>query len=103
MILAGGHASDEDRTRFEAEAEAIAALNHPGIVQVYEFGTHEGQPYFALEYCGGGSLAKQLKGTPLTANDAANLVQKLAYAVQAAHEKGIVHRDLKPGNVLLTK
>src|SRR5205807_9205823 len=102
MILAGGHSSEEDRARFLAEAEAIAALNHPGIVQVYEFGTHAGQPYFALEYCPGGSLAKRLDGTPLPARDAASLVQKLAYAVHAAREKGTVHRDLKPGNVLLT-
>src|SRR5438105_1973523 len=56
MILSGGHAGEDDRARFVAEAEAIAALNHPGIVQVYEFGTHAGQPYFALEFCPGGSL-----------------------------------------------
>src|SRR5262245_19175016 len=103
MILTGGHADEMDRARFLAEANAIAALNHPGIVQVYEFGTHEGQPYFALEYCPGGSLAKRLNGTPLPPKDAATLVQKLAYAVHAAHEKGIVHRDLKPANVLLTR
>jgi serine/threonine protein kinase/WD40 repeat protein len=102
MILSGGHASPEDRARFLAEAEAVAALNHPGIVQVYEFGTHAGQPYFALEFCAGGSLAKRLDGTPLLPCDAASLVRRLAYAVQAAHEKGIVHRDLKPANVLMT-
>ena len=73
VILSGGHSSDVDRNRFLAEAEAIASLNHPGIVQVYEFGTHAGQPYFALEYCPGGSLAKQLDGTPLPAKDAATL------------------------------
>jgi WD40 repeat protein/tRNA A-37 threonylcarbamoyl transferase component Bud32 len=103
MILAGSHAAELDRARFLAEAESIAALNHPGIVQVYEFGTHAGQPYFALEYCLGGSLVKRLNGTPWPARDAASLVQKLAYAVHAAHEKGIVHRDLKPANVLMTQ
>src|SRR5581483_9107366 len=66
----------------------------------YESGQHDGLPYFALEYCPGGSLAEKLAGTPLPPAAAAELAERLARAVQAAHEKGIVHRDLKPANVL---
>src|SRR5262249_1822157 len=76
------------------------AVPHAGVVQVYESGHHDGLPYFALEFCPGGSLAQRLAGTPMTAAAAAELVERLARAVQAAHEKGIVHRDLKPANVL---
>jgi WD40 repeat protein len=103
MVLAGGHAAPEDRLRFLGEAEAIAAVKHPGIVQVYDFGTHDGLPFFSMEFCPGGSLAGKLAGTPLAAPEAARLVEQVARAVQAAHQKGIVHRDLKPANVLLTE
>jgi serine/threonine protein kinase len=101
MILAGGHAGAEERQRFLAEAEAIAAIKHPGIVQIHDFGTHEELPFFALEFCDGGSLAARLNGTPLPPREAARLVEQLARAMQAAHERGIIHRDLKPANVLL--
>jgi eukaryotic-like serine/threonine-protein kinase len=101
MILAGDHTSAEAKVRFLAEAEAIAKVQHPGIVQVYELGTHQGHPYFALEYVEGGSLDKLLAAGPLLPTVAAALVMKLADAVQAAHAQGIVHRDLKPANVLL--
>jgi serine/threonine protein kinase len=103
MILAGGHAGAEERVRFLAEAEAIAAVKHTGIVQVYDFGTHDGLPFFSLELCEGGSLAARLAGNPLPPREAAQLVEQVARAVQAAHDKGIVHRDLKPGNVLLAR
>jgi serine/threonine-protein kinase len=102
MILAGGHAGTAERARFAAEAEAVAQLSHPHIVQVYEVGEHEELPYCALEYVEGGSLAQKLGGKPLPPREAAELVQTLAGAVQAAHSKGIIHRDLKPANVLLT-
>jgi WD40 repeat protein len=101
MLLAGGHASPADLARFKAEAEALARLQHPNIVQVYDVGEHEGRPFFSMEYVDGGSLADRLDGTPLPAREAAALVATLARAVQAAHERGIVHRDLKPANVLL--
>jgi serine/threonine-protein kinase len=101
MILAGGHAGAAERARFQTEAEAIARLQHPHVVQVYEVGEHEGKPFFSLEFCGGGSLDRQLQGTPRTPREAARLVETLAGAVQAAHDKQVIHRDLKPANVLL--
>jgi C-terminal peptidase prc len=102
MILAGSASGEQERRRFLAEAEAVASLQHPGIVQVFDFGTSGGLPYLVMEFCPGGTLAKQLAGKPQPAADAALLVAALADAVSAAHGKGIVHRDLKPGNVLLT-
>jgi serine/threonine protein kinase len=100
MILAGGHASSADLTRFRTEAEAIARVRHPSIVQIYEVGEHGGLPYFSLEYCGGGGLDRQLSRL-LLPRQAAELVKTLAGAVHAAHQAGIIHRDLKPANVLL--
>ncbi len=100
MVLSGEHASATDKGRFLAEAEAVAAVRHPGVVQVFGFGTHDGRPYFALEFLSGGSLADRLKGTPLPAAEAADLVARIAAAVQAAHDAGVIHRDLKPANIL---
>jgi serine/threonine-protein kinase len=102
VIRAGGHATEHELARFRSEAEAVARLQHPNIVQIYEVGEHHGLPYFSLEYCAGGSLEKKLAGTPLPPAQAAPLLETLARAVHAAHEQGIVHRDLKPANVLLT-
>jgi serine/threonine protein kinase len=101
MILAGGHAGAAELARFRAEAQAIARLRHPNVVQVYEVGEHEGLPFFSLEYVEGGSLADRLDGTPQPAPAAAALVETLARAVHAAHEQAVVHRDLKPANILL--
>jgi WD40 repeat protein len=101
MILAGSHAGAEDLARFRAEAEAVAALQHPNIVQIYEVGERDGLPYFSLELVEGGSLADRLDGTPWAARPAAELVAALARAMQYAHSRGVVHRDLKPANVLL--
>src|SRR5205807_3292135 len=102
MILAGGHAGSAELERFRTEAEAIARLQHPHIVQIYEVGEQDGLPFFSLEFCAGGSLARQLEGKSLTPREAAELVETLAGAVAAAHRAGVVHRDLKPANVLLT-
>jgi hypothetical protein len=101
MILVGRHAGSAALDRFRAEAEVIAKLSHPNVVQIYEVGEHEGLPFFSLEYCAGGSLADHLNGRPLPPRDAARLTETLARAVQAAHDAGVIHRDLKPANVLL--
>ncbi|HJT77518.1 MAG TPA: serine/threonine-protein kinase [Gemmataceae bacterium] len=103
MILAGAHAGPEERRRFVREAEAVARLQHPNIVQIHEVGEHEGRPFLSLEFCAGGSLADRLGGTPLPAGAAARLVETLARAMHAAHQAGIIHRDLKPANVLLAE
>src|SRR5262249_22319960 len=84
------------------EAQAVAAIQHPGIVQIYDSGTHIGVPFFALELCTGGSLEKLLAAKPLPPERAAALVEQIARAVQAAHQQNIIHRDLKPANILLT-
>ena len=101
MILGGAHQGPDERARFLTEVQAIASLRHAGIVQVFDFGTHAGLPYFSLEFCEAGSLASRLSGTPLAPREAARLCEQLARAVGHAHERGVVHRDLKPANVLL--
>jgi serine/threonine protein kinase/tetratricopeptide (TPR) repeat protein len=102
MILAGGRARDQDLARFRIEGEAVARLQHPNIVQVFEVGEAEGCPFFSLEFCPGGCLADHIKGKPFPAARAAQLVATLARAMQAAHQQHVVHRDLKPANVLLS-
>jgi serine/threonine protein kinase/WD40 repeat protein len=102
MILAGAQAGNQDRVRLRIEAEAVARLQHPNIVQIHEVGESEGHPFLCLELVEGGSLAGQLDGTPWDSRRAAELVDTLARAVHAAHQRGVVHRDLKPANVLLT-
>jgi serine/threonine protein kinase/tetratricopeptide (TPR) repeat protein len=100
-LHAGRHGRPEVLARFHREAEAAARLDHPNIVQIYEFGEQDGQPYLALEYVDGGTLDRRLNGTPLPHRQAAELLETLARAMQVAHQQGIVHRDLKPSNVLL--
>ncbi len=102
--LAYSHgAGAEVLRRFLAEAQAVAGLQHPNIIQIYEIGEHSGLPFFSLEFCGGGTLAEKARGGLLPPQDAAGLVETLARAVQYAHEHGVIHRDLKPANVLLTE
>ena len=102
MILSGAHASDEDMQRFQIEAEAVAKLQHPNIVQIYEVSEHEGRPYIALEFADGGSLGEKIAGKPQDEQESAQLIETLAGAMQLAHENDIIHRDLKPANILLT-
>jgi WD40 repeat protein/tetratricopeptide (TPR) repeat protein len=101
MILGGVHADPAAVARFLAEAELVARLKHPHVVQIHALGEHDGLPYFELEYMEGGSLDLKLDGTPWPARRAAALMEPLARAVAEAHRLDIVHRDLKPGNVLL--
>jgi formylglycine-generating enzyme required for sulfatase activity len=103
MILAGSHAGEQDLRRFLGEAEAVAGLQHAHVVQLFDFGQHQGLPFFTLEFVAGGSLADRLAGTPLAPAAAAGIVEQLARGVAYAHERGIVHRDLKPHNVLLAE
>jgi tetratricopeptide (TPR) repeat protein/tRNA A-37 threonylcarbamoyl transferase component Bud32 len=103
MIRFAEHADPIELTRFLAEAQVVATLQHPHIVPVFEVGQHKGLPYFTLEYVAGGSLGKRLAGQPQPAADAARIVEQLARAMNYAHGKGIIHRDLKPANVLLVE
>jgi serine/threonine protein kinase len=101
MILAGAHASPEHVARFITEAEAIARLEHPSIVQIRHIGDADGLPFLELEYLAGGNLLEQLDGTPWPTARAARLAEQVALGIAQAHRQDIVHRDLKPSNVLL--
>jgi WD40 repeat protein/serine/threonine protein kinase len=100
MILGGAHATEDDRARFQVEADAVARVSHPNIVHLYEVGEHEGRPFLSMEFIDGESLDKKLNGTPQPAAATAKLVATLARSVHYAHQRGIVHRDLKPANIL---
>jgi WD40 repeat protein len=103
MVLSGEFTGDQERARFRAESLAVARLSHANVVQIFEVGEHDGRPFFSMEFCGGGSLADRLDGTPWPPLRGAELVATLARAVHSAHQAGVVHRDLKPANVLLTE
>jgi serine/threonine protein kinase len=90
-----------ERARFGTEGEAVARLQHPNVVQVYDIGECRGRPYLVLEFVDGGSLAQRLAGGPMAVADAVGLVETLARAMEYVHQRGILHRDLNPANVLL--
>lgn len=101
MILRGAHASSDDLSRFRAEAEAVARLDHPHIVPVYEVGELEGQPYFSMKFVAGTTLARRLADGPLPAREAAMILAPICRAIHFAHQQGVLHRDLKPSNILI--
>ncbi|HBJ38849.1 MAG TPA: hypothetical protein DDZ51_29710 [Planctomycetaceae bacterium] len=94
--------SPEWLSRFRQEAEAVARVNHPHVVQIYGLGDNEGQPYLLLEYVAGGTLADRLQARPQPPSEAAAFSVKMARAIHFAHQQQVIHRDLKPRNVLLT-
>ena len=100
-IRAGELAEGEQVQRFYAEAEAAAALDHSGIVPIYEVGDVAGQPFFSMGYVAGESLQQRLLAGPVEPREAATIVEQVAQAVEYAHQQGVIHRDLKPGNILL--
>src|ERR1019366_6548089 len=102
-MIRGSRAGADDRRRFQAEAEAVAKLEHPGIVHIYEVGEYERQPFVALEYLDGGPLPQHLNRGPQAPPAAAQLIETLARSVHYAHSMGVIHRDLKPANILMQR
>jgi serine/threonine-protein kinase len=101
MVLAGEMASPDEIDRFAAEARAAAGLNHPNIVTIYDVGENAGRQFFTMELVAGGSLAEQVKHSPLPSRRAAEVLLTVARAVHYAHQQKVIHRDLKPANILL--
>jgi serine/threonine-protein kinase len=101
MLLRRDLAGPADLARFRSEAEAAAQLDHAGIVSIFEVGEHDGHPFYSMQFIEGTTLAKRLAEGPLPPREAAELLAKVAEAVQAAHARGVLHRDLKPSNILI--
>src|SRR6266436_5399405 len=105
MLLFGDQSSKELAQRFRTEAAAAASLQHPNIVAIHEVGAHEGQPFFAMDFIEGQSLARLNAECEVRNAEwlrrAARYVKTIAEAIHYAHERGILHRDLKPSNVLI--
>ena len=91
------------RTRFEREAKVIARLEHPAIVPVYDFGEEDGQPYIIMRFMSGGDLSEMIARGPMSLDETAKIISRLAPALDAAHALDIIHRDIKPGNVLFDR
>src|SRR5438128_9074329 len=102
-VLPTDFAKDADRLRrFEQEARATSALNHPNILTIYDIGTHDGAPYIVSELLLGETLRERMTEGPLPVRKAIDFAVQIARGLAAAHEKGVVHRDLKPENVFVT-
>src|ERR1700676_5817550 len=103
-VLPQAFSLDADRLhRFEQEALATAALNHPNILAVFDIGTNEGSPYVVSELLGGETLREGLRGGSIAVRKTLDYALQIAHGLAAAHEKGIIHRDLKPENLFITK
>src|SRR5271156_218753 len=103
VLLEDDAASAESRSRFEREARAIAALNHPNIVAVYDFGVEAGQQYIVSELVEGESLRALLTGKPVPIRKLLDIATQVTDGLAAAHAAGVVHRDLKPENIMLAR
>ncbi len=102
-VLPAELSQNADRLRrFEQEAQAAGALNHPNILAVYDVGTHDGAPYVVSEFLEGESLKERLNNGPIAQRKAIDYAVQVSHGLAAAHEKGIVHRDLKPDNLFIT-
>lgn len=101
MILKGDFASESDRQRFDAEADAISRLSHPNIIPIHEIGEHHGRSYFCMQLILGQSLSERLARGPMPPQRAASVMAEISSAIDYAHQQGILHRDLKPSNILL--
>lgn len=89
------------RDFFQNEAEVIAALEHPCIVPIYDFGWHGQQPYIVMRYMSGGSLQERLNKEDIKMTEMGHILKRVAEALDAAHAKGIIHRDIKPSNIFV--
>src|SRR6476646_2024613 len=102
-VLPSTFSDEQERLkRFQQEACAAGALNHPNILSIYDVGKHDGSPYVVSELLQGETLRKRIGGTPLAPRRAIDYASQIANGLAAAHEKGIIHRDLKPENIFVT-
>src|SRR5262249_45663913 len=103
-VIPSSFSDDPERLhRFEQEACAAGALNHPNILSIHDIGTHDGSPYVVSELLEGETLRQRMGGTALPQRRAIDYGLQVAHGLAAAHEKGIVHRDLKPDNIFITR